>query len=402
MAASTANVWSGSDTNGSQVRTYDVETARRDVYCAPAIKHLTPEATPFLHILNEIGTESVKSTEWYWYDTEANAHWTKINNGGGYTDSDTTMTVDDANIFKKHDLIKVPRTSEVMLVTEVNSSTSIDVSRGAGREVISGSPVGGTAAAALNDDDNLLRIGTALPEGGDPADSKSKQPTKVYNYIESFSDTVEGSWESDSEAKKTNTPERQRQRKERLFDHRLDIARNILFSERNEDTTNYRKLNGGLMQFISTNSYDISTQNGGYLTEDELEDFCEMLFTYGSKNKLFMTSPKIYGIINRIAREKIVTTSGEDTYGLRLRTYQSSFGDLKLAYSEIFEREYAKIGFGIDLENVKMKTYDGNWLKLRQDIQAKKTHGWMDEYFTQCGLEVRLEKTHAQMTGVSA
>ena len=288
-----------------------------------------------------------------------------------------------------------------MSVVTVPDGISITVKRGYGREIIGGSPVGGTEGAVIADDANLLRIGNALAENDEPAESRGSQPEKQYNYIQNFSDVCEGSEDDDNEAKKTNETERQRQRKNKMLKQRLDIARGILLGERREIVADKTRLTGGLMQFIKTNGRDVDSTNAGTLTEAEFELFCEMLFTYGSKNKLFMCSPAVGSIINNFARDRIETRTGEDTYGIRLSSYKSFHGDLKIAASQVFERDYATMGIGIDLENVKMKSYGGNFMQLRQNIQTPGKHGWKDELYTQGGLEVRLEKSHGILTGVS-
>jgi hypothetical protein len=39
---------------------------------------------------------------------------------------------------------------------------------------------------------------------------------------------------------------------------------------------------------------------------------------------------------------------------------------------------------------------------LKTNIQNNDVDGWMDEYLTEAGLEVRLEKTHAILKGVTS
>jgi len=396
-----ANIWESSSTAGNPVSTFHVESDRRDLYCDPLIKYLVPEATPLLHILNEIGTESVDSLEFYCYDSIPGARWTTVD--GQHADDDTTITIDGTNaeeIAKPYDLLKVPSTGEVMLVTDVPTASTYTVTREVGREVISEVAIGGTAKAIIESGATLVRIGSALAEGQDPLESRSRQPLKIYNYIQTFSDTIEITEDNEGEKKKTNESERQRLRREIMFKQRVDIATSMLLNERNEIISDKRRLMGGLLYFIQSKSYDVSTENGGYLTWSQLMNFCEELFQYGSKNKLLMTSTMVINIINQMAEARFVTAPGDTTYGLDLQQLITPFGKLKLAYSQAFEHDYAGLGLGVDLENIKMKTFGGNWLKLRQNIQAVRSHKAEDELYTQCGLELRLEPSHAILTGV--
>ena len=77
------------------------------------------------------------------------------------------------------------------------------------------------------------------------------------------------------------------------------------------------------------------------------EDICEMAFKYNSRDgapKLLITSRKVGSIINQWAAGRIETTSGEETYGLRLKRYISFHGDLIIIPSRLFEHDYEGVG----------------------------------------------------------
>lgn len=369
------------------VLTYDIDRERRDIDVSAEIARLIPDDSPFTVILMRARKKVTDTAEFIWYEEEPGGYWTQINNTTGYTAADTNLVVDDASIFAPKDVIKVPRTGEVMFVTAVNTTTNtITVLRG----------YGVTAAAALNDNDWLVRIGNAMEEFSTAPEPKLKQPTKGYNYTQIFRTPFDQSMTSASEALKTRETERTRLRKLKALEHRMDLERAFLLGERKEDVQNKRRMSGGLLSFIQTNVYDA----GGTLTEAEFENFCEMLFQYGSSRKLLVCSPRVISVINQFAQGKLMTEVGENTYGVRLTKYMSAHGDLYLVKSKTLEKEYAYMAIGIDMDNVYYRPLNGRDTKLRTNIQANDADGWMDEYMTEAGLEVRLEKTHAILKNV--
>lgn len=373
---------------GSPVLTYSIDKERRNIDVAKDIARLVPDTSPFMVVLMRAKKKATRTAEFRWYEEEPGGWWTQINNAEGYLADATELVIDDVDIFEPKDVIKVPRTGEVMYVVSKDEATdTITVLRGYGT----------TTAAALTDDDWLMRIGNAMEEFSTAPKPKLKQPTKQYNYTQIMRTPFDQSMTSEAESLVTSESERTRLRRDKAFDHRLDLERAMIFGERKEDVAKKTRMTGGLLSFIKTNVMDI----GGALTEAEFENFCEVLFQYGSKRKLLVCAPRVGSIINQFAMGKIETRSGEDTYGIRLKTYRSFHGDLYIVTSQTFEKEYAGMGIGVDMDYIKYRPLAGRDTKLKTNIQANDADGWMDEYMTEAGLEVRLEKAHAVLKGVT-
>lgn len=201
------------------------------------------------------------------------------------------------------------------------------------------------------------------------------------------------------DAESMNTvSERVRLRRLKGLEHRLDIERIILFGEKKEDTIDKRHTTEGILSRITTNAYDAN----GVLTESEFEtNFCEPLFRYGSSQKLLVASSRLLSVINQFAAGKLQVVPKEQTYGVRLTRYISAHGDLLIVKSNVLEKGYAGYGFGLDMENIKYRPLQTRDTKLRTNIQANDLDGWKDEYLTEFGVEVRLEKTHGVIYGVT-
>ena len=72
-------------------------------------------------------------------------------------------------------------------------------------------------------------------------------------------------------------------------------------------------------------------------------------------------------------------------------------------YQHILEGAvYGGYGIVIDPENVKYRPLQGRDTKLETNIQANDENQRKDQYITEAGLEVRLPKTHAVLTGVTS
>ena len=383
MSTTWASMGASTPATNAPVLTYGVGE-RRDIDVSRDIARLLPNATPFSVILMRAKKLATRTAEFKWWDSEPGGWWTKVNNGGGYVDTATDIVVDDATLFRAKDVLKVPRTAEVMYCTAVDEETdTITVVRGYGT----------TAKAALENDDWIMRMGNAMEEASNAPASKINQPTKNYNYSQIFRTPFDQSETSDAEATVTSESERTRLRRDKAIEHRLDIERALLFGERKEDTANKRRMTGGLLSFVSSNVYDMA----GTTTEAKFEEMCEMLFTFGSDRKLLVCSHKFGSVINGFAKDKIETRSGEETYGIRLKTYKSYHGDLYIVPSRTFEKAYAGLAFGVDMDYVKYRPLKGRDTSLHTNIQANDADCWKDEYFTEAGLQVRLEKVHARV-----
>lgn len=398
MATSVYNegkqVWSGTDE--SPVETFSVDTERRDLDVSSEILELQPDETPFLVISDRASSATATSTEVTWFDDDLASWWTYLTSD--YVASSTgdveNISVNDSSIVKKKDLIKNAATGEVMFVNSIVDSSTIEVIRGYGDETNSG---GTGAVASSSTDDNLMRMGNAMEENSLSPDPRATQPDKYYNYVQVFRTPFSGSWENLNEDKKTNEDERTRLRRRKAIEHNLDKERALLWGERNEKVGDSRRLLGGLFQFLTNQETDI----GGNLTESAFEDALEPAFKYGSSEKVLITSPAVGSEINSFAKDNIQTRSKEETYGLKINEYLSFHGRLYIATSHMFEKDYEGMGVIVDVENINLLPYAGMNTTLRTNLQENDRLGWKDEYLTAMTLEVRLEKTHRVLTGIT-
>lgn len=360
------------------VLTFDLDTQRRDLDVSKEIARLIPEENPWVVMLLQSRKRGTRTAEFYWWEEEPYAYWTTV--AGAQTNVDTTIEVAAGTgaLFAAKDIVKIPRTGEIMFVTAV-AGDALTVIRGYGE----------TAAAAINDGDYILNLGNAMEERSTAPAEKLKQPTKVYNYCGIIRTPFGGSATMLAEQQITNEQERARLTRDKGLDHRLSMERQLLFGERKEDAANKRRMSRGLEKFIVTNVYDA----GGTLTEAEFDtEVCEKVFKYGTKRKVMIASPRHVSIINSFAKEKLQVSQGAREYGLNLMEYVSPHGTLVIAPSKMLEQYYAYHSFIVDMKYVSIRTLRDT--QLRRNIHAPDVDGFLDEYITEFGLEVQLEKSH--------
>jgi hypothetical protein len=394
------NLWPGSD--GAPVTTFHIDSHRRDIDVSKEISYLVPTATPFLTILTRARKDPIDSLMDIWYDKGAPKWFSQIDHEGGYTNSDTELVLDDVSYIKAKDILKNTRTGEILFTDSVDTGAKeVTVVREYGYDASASS---GTQKAAINDGDYIMRLGNAMEENSSAPGSSVTQPSKLFNVVQTIRTPFDSSMDNELEAKKAGPRTRVRLRREKSLDHRIDIEKTSVFGERIEDVAESRRMTGGVLFYINSNSYDVESTNGGNLTEAELEKICEQGFKYKSNTgdtKLGVCSYKVAGIINQLAAQRIETTSAEEMYGMRLKKFRSFTGDLVLAPTRLFEHDYENILLILDMENISYRPFAGHDSKLRTNIQAPDLDGWKDEYMTKFSIKVRNAETHLVATGIN-
>lgn len=208
-----------------------------------------------------------------------------------------TAAADEELYFSANDLIKVPATTEVMLVTSVvDAGNIINVTRGFGT----------TTAAIVPLNANFFKIGTAFMEGSANTDltTKGTITAQKTNYAQIFRKSVEIT-RTVANTELYGGPDRPYQRKKKGIELMKEMERTFYFGEPKEDTsgTNPRRASGGINYFISTNSVDA----GGVLTESEFEYFLRLVFRYGSNTRYLFAAPLIISVISLWAQKAEIT-----------------------------------------------------------------------------------------------
>jgi len=370
--------------------TMDILQQRRPLDVADKIAELEPDKSPLVVLLSKLRKKVTYDPQFRALEDSLKARWDAVNHAAGYTAGDTSIVVDNGSYFTKYDVIQDTDTGEQMLVTAVNTSTNtLTVIRGFGT----------TSAGNISDDDKLLIMGNAFMEGEDPISPNVSNVTYVDNYTQIFRTPFDVT-KTLNATRLYGGNERDRLRRKMAIEHLKGIELQFWFGEKKEDNTsgnNVRRTTAGVKSRISTNVTNV----GGNLTETAWEAWLRKCFRYGSSDKIVFACPLIISAVSVWAAGKLRMLPSDQTYGIHIMEYLSPHGRVRLVNHVLFEQGYDGYAFCIDMDNIWYRPLNGRDTKLLRDIQNPGADKILDEYLTEAGLQLDLEKTHGMMYGVT-
>ena len=374
--------------------TSNIQQARRVVDMAKNIALLDPNDSPFVTFL-KLAKQDVrvaKAPKIEWLEDDLIGAATQVNNGSGISisTSSTSIAVDDGSIFSVGDLISIPAYNLIYRITAISTNTLTAIQFGTA-----------VASGTIADNSVVLKMGNAMEENSQAPAAKTTQEVACYNYTQIFRTPVSFS-NTELATELYGGKDRAYQRRKKALEHKRDIARAMYFGVRKEDTTGTtpRRTMGGLLSFMTeSTAFDSSTQPLTYANFNKF--VAQPVFSHGSKDKLLIAGPNLMNAINTWAEAKLVTeVDPAATYGIRVKNLITGYGDLKVIYDPLLADGYhAGYGMVIDTDNVRYAPLQGRDTKLNTNIQPPDVDGVIDEYITECSLEVKLPKTHLLITG---
>jgi len=374
------------------VGTNTIAEHRLRIDMSEKIAELEPNASPLITLTKKMKRRRVVTNpEFNWMEQDPGNRWDAINNSAGYDNSATVWTVDNAGYFRVGDIVQVPSTTEVVLVTAVDDTeNTITVIRG----------WGGSTTASLKDDEPLVILGNANEEGAKLREIKTTEPVKKTNYTQILRTPVGVT--NTLAATSTYGPKAMAYyRHLDGINHAIDMERTMWLGKKGKDIHNGkpRRTTGGILEFLTENVLDVSAIGG--LTEQAFTEWLEDVFRYGSSEKILFACGRLCTIIDLWAQNKLKTVPGERTYGVKVKEYVSSHGTLYIVKHKLFEGPvYGGMGVILDMNNVAYCPLKGRDTKLLTARQDPDEDAVKDEYITEFGVEVRLPKTHAIIKGV--
>ena len=355
------------------------------------LMQLEPEIQPLARFLHHPKLKKItaKSFKYEWAETDNLAQFTQVNNSGGYLSTDTSLVVDDSTIISISSILVVQRTNETMRVTANNTgSNTVTVSRS----------YGGTAAAALLDNDYVTVLPTAPSEGDESQVGIVVNETFKHNFIQEVRHPFNATWVGQASDNYFG-PLLPRRRAEKLRDHKMNIEMGLFYNERATVTTGDERESafGGLKEFITTNSKSF----GGNPTFDEMVIAAEDHFEFGSATKFLFVGKSGFSGVAKVTTDTIRSGSIVTSMGLNVSRLELQHGTLMLHKHILFRgNEFTKRGFVLDMDNLAFVTLQKNGSKggdtmLRQNLQAPSATADKEEWYAAITLKRGLEKTHA-------
>jgi hypothetical protein len=385
-----------------QRETSNVAQTQRVIDVHKPILRLEPDAAPITVITKQYRNGSMRQRatdpKFTWHNSELEQRFDAINNVGGYTNVATSIVVDNGSRFAIDDIVKVPRTGEVLLVTNVVTNT-LTVVRGAGA----------SSGVALVDDDPLYIIGTAAEEGSRSQVARSENPVVETNYTQVFKTSLEASGTWLSSSNESSPHDWNFQAKTNMIEHLKDIEGAFLFGAPGEETgANGKKqrVTGGLLYYMTANN----VAAGGAWTLSEVNSFLGSVTRYGSREKVLFVGRTAASVLDEHALNKLQVTNGADSFGVGIKTWQSTHGEFKVVVHNMLEGAvYGGYAIAVDF---KSQALAYRYLNGDGPGGARDTHvmtnreesdrdGKKDEILSECGLQVGLPKAGGVATGIA-
>jgi len=194
---------------------------------------------------------------------------------------------------------------------------------------------------------------------------------------------------------------------EALIVHAVKLERMNIQGQRYEDTSGTEPMRStrGIVNWITS----VVTNIGGALTEPAFDAWLRELFRYGSENRVLFCAPIVTQALSGFAKEKLqLADVMTKKYGMAITQYVSPFGNLMLVNHPLMMNgdasdfdDLAGMAIGVDLSNIEMVHMKGRISTRKENIQANDVDGRKDEYLSEAGIRVSLEKTMGKLTGVN-
>ena len=357
------------------------------------ISLLEPSVQPLAVFSRRAQKRRTVATKFSWLEETSKARFDAVNNATGYTAAATAIVVDNGAYFQQWDQVLVSRTGEQMRVDGVAGNT-LTVTRGIG-----------STAAAINDNDELILIGSAQPENDTSKPATSDVPAKVTNYTQITRTPFEISGSLQASSFQASPAEWPRQARNKGIEHAKDIEYTFLLGRKSLTApgATETRTTGGVLSFITTNQTDA----GGDLTEAEFNAFMLQVMRYGSDSKLAMASGVAVSALNKFPASKQQTRNDETTYGMNVTHYTSPFGSLNLVYHRLLEGgKYGGYLIVVDMEQVAYRYLANDEVsrdtKVLRNRQPNDQDGRKDEYLSEVGLEFGQQRAHGVLTGITS
>lgn len=326
--------------------------------------------------------QQVDDPEFKWYEDEFASRSATTATGQTGKNIASTPDVDvatgEGSRFQAGDIIEIDG-SYAFVVTSISTDT-----------LTLSNELGGQTGSIDLSSLTVFIVGNANEEGAGLRDIKGTTPVEKVGYCQIFRTPFGVTETSNATGTLIKENDLDYQRRKKGIEHAVDIERAFLFSSKYKDTFNGkpRRVTEGIFNAITTNS--VTSVD----TEAEFETALETAFKYGNSEKTMFASPAFVSMINGFAKDKMRLVRSEKTYGITILSYESAHGTLNIIKHDQLTGPYADKAVVLDMENVMYAYLKGRDTALLTDRQANGDDEVVEEYLSEVGLKIKLEKTH--------
>lgn len=348
--------------------------------------------SPLAALLSKMASEKVDDPEYNWWEEPLNSIRLTVNGVINTLTTTVIIVTADALNLVPGDILLIETsdasTAEIVRVNGVASDTTFDVIRAQA----------GTSAQAIPTTTGITRIGTANSEGSTSPTVSVRNPTKKTNYCQIFKTAYEITKTAALTRTRTGDPVKN-DKKRRMFDHAVNMEFAFMFGKPYETTGSNGKplrFTGGLRHFITSNATVFATTP----TETTFLNAITPVFDFdggaGNERIVFAGNGALMSL-NKLAKSgmQVRTDSVVKLYGMELQRWIVPQGTFLFKSHPLMNTHarYTNSMFVIDPSALKYRYMRDT--VFQDNIQANDADEIKGQWLTECGLEIRHERTMA-------
>lgn len=357
-----------------------------------------PEATPFMTVTAKIkGKRKAFNRKYEWLEKDFKPR--KVTETAALTPTGTSLTVSaaDGDKLAPRDVIQNLNNGDIALVTAESAGTVTIV-----RDIGGAGQVGAIG-------DEWVILGSSYADNATLGTMKSITEYPNYNYTQIFR-TPFGFTGRDLVTELYGGSDKMNETKWHAVEHKRSIEKSLLFGKRHlisavAGTSHETTFTGGLEWAIKTNVWDV---NGVSLTERAFTEFLEEGLRWGrggflqggAATKYLFASSRWLTVINDWAQNKLEYRVLDDEIGFAAMEFKSPHGRVMLVHTPIFDEDHPDYAFLTDINHVDFVYLRQRDTKLLTGREANDLDGEAYEYFSDVGLQVNFEQSHALLKGL--
>jgi hypothetical protein len=383
---------------GGLVTSYDLAVGVK-VDMDEAIYMISPIDSPFINGIGTdgrqlLGSSPTSQVEFKWMDEELLLPRAPAAGTGAAGAGQTTVTVSAADSYKFQvdDLITVgeedvAQHASVKRISAINNSTGVLTVENWANDAA-------WPATAAAQEDTIICLGTALPEGSDPGTARSADRTIRTNCTQIFGPTpVQMSRTEQQISRYGVNDEFAKQLYGRTVENVITREQAYLYGQyQNNDDSDKRRSTGGLNYWITSNT-DTSTTT---LTIAGLEALMQKCYNAGGVPDLLIANPASFATLNAVSDTDRVRTVIDDPRRGRVPVTSvfHEFGETQMVRNRWCHSETA---FVVQKEGVQRRVIQ----PLVVEALAKTGDSDKVQIVCEEGLQVKGESHMAKFTGLT-
>jgi hypothetical protein len=350
----------------------------------------SPHETPLLDALGN-PARVARSTVHEWVEDGLLSNTDAVVSG---SPSGTAITIENPGSFRVGDQIRIADSAEIMLITAINSGTSvITVQRG----------YGNTVTGTWSNGQIIHIIGNAALEGEDMEDARFQVRTRVSNYTQIFTASVEVSGSELAVRQIGLSDELDYQKNQRTRELLRDLENSVINGVAPGDTmqgsATIRRSMNGIINFIATNHFvpGENLPSGTTLTEEQLNLALRGIWNNSSGNvDMILVGGAQKRAINGFIATNQRFIADTDNFKSLVNIYESDYGVCRIVLSRYVPSDTVLLLDSSRLEVMPLagRSFQYKPLASTGDREAGMIVG---EYT----LEMRNEPSHGIITGLA-